>query len=258
MLLNFKLVGIYVCLVSLIMVGLACGQKRQFASVSPSLEIEVINPGVDSMNNPAIEIKDGIVDIPPVLLVHRYYYSGDRSFQGPLLPGGPSILVVNHPKTGERVYVPAQMMPGAPRVTYTKKGITYDYGKNAIMLHFGRGGKPSLKYRSGYTLQQKVGRVLHADKMADHLQKAKTFSKDLCQRGKTTMVGITADIAEGAKVITVPAKNILQSLPLGKKIFSGDLEGYYAQRAAEFRRDKRNKHAERQARLDDASISTNR
>ena len=114
-------------------------EKRPFAPVPPSLEIEVLDPGVDPDGNPAVRLRGGNdgetqVDIPPVILVHRYYYSGDRSFQGPMLPGGPSILVVNHPRTGERCYIPAQMMPGAPRVTYTKNGIDYDYGEHAITL----------------------------------------------------------------------------------------------------------------------------
>ena len=31
------------------------------------------------------------------------------------LEGGATIVVVNHPKTGERCYIDVQMLPGAPR-----------------------------------------------------------------------------------------------------------------------------------------------
>ena len=70
--------------------------EKPFAPVQPALEIEVLDPGVDPNGNPAVRLRDDgfgqmNVDIPPVVLVHRYYYSGDRSFQGPMLPGGPSM-----------------------------------------------------------------------------------------------------------------------------------------------------------------------
>ncbi len=234
------------------------GQHRPFAPVPPSLEIEVLDPGVDSMGNPAVIVGDGTVDIPPVLLVHRYYYSGDRSFQGPMLPGGPSILVFNHPKTGERLYVQAQMMPGAPRVIYTKKGITYQYAKHATMLRFGFGGKPIIKYRSGLSWRQKAGKVLHAEKIAERIQKAQEKSSKLGERCKTNAVGITADVVEGVQTVTLPVTNILQSLPFGKQLFGGDMETYLAERAATFRRDKANKHAQKRAKLDELSLPTNR
>ena len=100
-------------------------------AVPPGLEIEVLDPNVDPRGNPAVVTRpavaltstgpDGrvIVDIPPTVLVHRYYYTGDRTSQARLLPGGPCIVVVSHPKTGERLYIPVQFPPGAPRVTLT-------------------------------------------------------------------------------------------------------------------------------------------
>src|SRR5262249_52991165 len=91
-----------------------------------------------------------IVDIPEVVLVHRYYYTGDRTFQGPFLPGGPSIVVLNHPKTAERLYIPVQMLPGAPRVTYRHHCVEYDYGGRRITISFGLFGcKPTVCYSHG-------------------------------------------------------------------------------------------------------------
>ncbi|NQU24299.1 MAG: hypothetical protein HQ567_23705 [Candidatus Nealsonbacteria bacterium] len=121
--------------------------------VPPTLEIAVLDPNVDPQGNPAIVVRnDGrggaIVDIPPVVLVHRYYYTGDRSFQGPMLPGGPSIVVVNDPRTGERCYIPVQMLPGAPVVRYTGRKIEYDYGRNGITVSFGMWGTPKVTYRN--------------------------------------------------------------------------------------------------------------
>jgi hypothetical protein len=102
-----------------------------------------------------------IVDIPPTVLVHRYYYTGDRSFQFKMLPGGPCIVVANHPKTGERLYIPVQFPPGAPRVHYRCDSIEYDYGTHAVsicfcgLLHCG----PKVTYRQGTPITRQVENV---------------------------------------------------------------------------------------------------
>src|SRR5205814_3237000 len=112
------------------------------------MEIEVLDPNVDPRGNPAVVTRptvvmtpagpDGrvMVDIPPTVLVHRYYYTGDRTFQAQLLPGGPCIVVASHPKTGERLYIPVTFPPGAPRVTYATDSIDYDYGSQAVKVSF--------------------------------------------------------------------------------------------------------------------------
>lgn len=118
------------------------GDRRPSAPVPPTLEIEVLDPGVDPVGNPAVIVRpfsDGVakVEVPPTVLVHRYYYTGNRSFQGPLLTGGPCIVVANHPKSGERAYVSVQMPPGAPRVSYDADAIEYDFGPQSVTVKFG-------------------------------------------------------------------------------------------------------------------------
>src|SRR5258707_834397 len=73
-------------------------RPHQPVAVPPGLEIEVLDPNVDPRGNPAVVTRPGpmgaiLVDIPPTVLVHRYYYTGDRSFQARLLPGGPCVVV---------------------------------------------------------------------------------------------------------------------------------------------------------------------
>ena len=80
----------------------------------------------------------------------------------------------------------------------------------------------------------------------------------MAERGKTVVVGATADIVTGAKDAFVPIENLMQSLPFGKMAFSGDLETHFAESAATFKRDVANKRAERQAKLDDLTLPTNR
>jgi hypothetical protein len=133
------------------------------APVPPTQEIEVLDPNVDPMGRPTVQVKpvvgtDGLgrIDIPPVVLVHRFYYTGDRSFQGPMLPGGPSIIVVSHPGDGERLYIEVQMLPGAPRVFYTRHSIEYNYGVQSMILSFGAHGRPKISYRQGVSAATKV------------------------------------------------------------------------------------------------------
>src|SRR5207302_10265435 len=140
---------------------------HQPTPVPATMEIEVLDPNVDARGNPAVLTRPGpaggvLVDIPPTVLVHRYYYTGDRTFQARLLPGGPCIVVASHPRTGERLYIPVQLPPGAPRVTYTAGSIEYDYGTQAVtisfccLLHAG----PKVTYRQGVPFTQKVENVV--------------------------------------------------------------------------------------------------
>ena len=106
--------------------------RHPVAKPGNALKVEVADLGPSPVELGRDEAGNVIVDIPPVILVHRYYFTGERSFQAQLLPGGPSIVVVNHPKTGERTYIDVQMPPGAPRVTYTDHSIEYDYGETGV------------------------------------------------------------------------------------------------------------------------------
>lgn len=119
--------------------------------VPPSQEIEVLDPAQGATHVPPVVLTGGEggtqqVDVPPAVLVHRYFPSGDRTFQAQFLPGGPCIVSVNHPKTLERTYVMVTMPPGAPRVAYTGKSITYDFGPQSVTLSFGLLGKPTVTY----------------------------------------------------------------------------------------------------------------
>jgi len=128
----------------------------QATPVPPTQELELLDPNVDPLGRPTVKVSpivgpDGVahIDIPPCVLVHKYYYTGDRSFQGPMLPGGPTIVVFNHPADGERIYLEIQMPPGAPRVIYTRHSIEYNYGFQSVILSFGAHGRPKIAFRQG-------------------------------------------------------------------------------------------------------------
>lgn len=237
--------------------GQAIGQRRS-TPVPPTLEIEVLDPGVDPLGNPAVRIEqDGdqkIIDIPPVILVHRYYYTGDRTFQAQLLPGGPSIVVANHPKTGERCYIEAQMLPGAPRVTYRAKSIVYDYGENGITIRFGK--CPVVKYRSGRPIHKKVGRLVHAEEVSDGIKKLSAGTANLSKRTGKVAYGLGVVTKETAKQAFTPIANLGQVMPFGKILFSGDLEARLAERSAQHKREAQIRRVEKQRKLDDLTYKT--
>lgn len=76
------------------------------------------------------------VTIPPTVHVHRYYYSGDREFQGPIIGGGPTMVVAQHPKTGKQMYVDVILPAGAPKIVHDRTGITYVFKDKRIFVKF--------------------------------------------------------------------------------------------------------------------------
>lgn len=237
------------------------GRRERVVPVPPTLEIEVLDPNADPLGNPAvITTKDPlgrtVVDIPPTVLVHRYYYTGDRSFQGPMLPGGPSIIVVHHPKSGDQLYVQAQMLPGAPRVSYTSCSIEYDYGPQAIILKFGHHGNPSVVYRQGTPAieQWRLAREARRDRRDRWVQRTglpQAYNR--IREGASNAVGASADglNAVGRAAVT-PVTQIIQSTPLGA-IFTPD-----PARQAERERDTMIRRAAADADKLSADIPTNR
>ncbi len=236
--------------------------NRPPRNVPPTDEIELLDPNADPLGRPAVELRHGAhgleVDIPPAVLVHKYYYTGDRSFQAQMLPGGPSIIVVNHPKTGERCYIEAQLLPGAPRVTYTSSCIEYDYGENGITVHFGLFGQPTIKYRSGLTWSTRMGNLVHADQWVEGTQKVVAGCKAVASASKTSLKVATINGAEVAKTAALPVQNILRMMPLGAAVFDPDRRVKWEEKIAEHQRQHEIEHAAQIAERDALTIRTNR
>ncbi|MCA9060721.1 MAG: hypothetical protein KDA85_19550 [Planctomycetaceae bacterium] len=119
----------------------ASASERQ-VKVPPSDELLIIDPKMDPQRRPTPEfVEDEFgnqrIEIPPTVIVHRYYYTGNREFQGPMLPGGPTVIVINSPHSGEQISLNVNLLPGAPRVIYRRNSIRYDYGDRYIDVDFG-------------------------------------------------------------------------------------------------------------------------
>jgi hypothetical protein len=202
---NSLIIGFALC------TGLGCVSTRTgpfrpaSAPVPPTQEIEVLDPGQSSTGVPAVQTVAGTdgtqrVEIPPVVLVHRYYPSGDRSFQAALLPGGPCIIATNHPKTMERTYVNVTLPPGAPRVIYSGKSIVYDYGPQSVTIHFGPCGA-TVCYSQGIQLVEtahgaceKVSDRVHdlsqRAGIGQGLKRAKEGVNGLAEKGADAIAGL--------------------------------------------------------------------
>ncbi len=231
------------------------------ANVPPTLEIEVLDPNADPLGRPAVElIRDEsgnmTVDIPPVVLVHRYYFTGERSFQAQFLPGGPTIVVANHPKTGERTYIDVQMPPGAPRVNYTDHAIEYDFGSTSVTVHFGMLGSPSVKYRSGPSLNSRANSFLHIDAIKEHVQTSQGHLKQSTARTKTMTYGAVATASDATGRMLLPVRNMAESLPFGKILFDPTRGEKLVQTADEHQREHALKRFEKQRTYDEMTRRT--
>ena len=113
--------------------GLFCfGSSTLVTAAEPRVggldELVIYDPGNHDRGLPAIEFAEspeGIqIEISPATHVHRFYYNGDKEYQGPLLQGGPTVVVANHPRTGKRLYIDVNLPSGAPVIVYDEDSIS--------------------------------------------------------------------------------------------------------------------------------------
>ena len=236
--------------------SLQAGRSGELRSrVSPVLEIEVVDPGRDARGNPAVVIREENgetkVEIPPSLIVHRYYYTGDRSFRGPELPGGPSIVVAQNPVTGKQCYLELQMLPGSPVVHYTSKKIEYDFGDRAVIVTFPKKGDPTVGYRNGRPISETAAKWLGVPIM----KKAWNGTKNaVCKIGDSalTVAKATGQAAGGVtRPFTLPMQHLARAFPGHSALTDPNLKAKITEQSAENRRAVQVRRASAEARLND-------
>lgn len=204
---------------------------RQAAPVPPTQELEILDPRVDPEGLPAVllqptaDLAGQEIQIPPSVIVHRYYYTGDRDFQGPLLKGGPSIVVFNHPKTGEQMYVHAQLPPGAPRVRYDSRSIEYDYGPQSVKIAFCLfHHQPKVIYSQGYSGFEKLGKTASATGKVAGTLVSRTYIPDAINMAASTTARVTVNTidvtSEAVRAAATPVVKLVEFVPLVKPIQS--------------------------------------
>jgi len=205
----------------LVFAGASLGQPKA-APVPPMLEIEVLDPNVDPQGLPTVMTRNGFpgemqIEIPQTILVHRYYYTGDRTFQARMLPGGPCIVVVHHPRTGERLYVPVQMAPGAPKVIYTNHAIEYDFGFQTITIRFCLIGRPEVVYSHGQPFGRGFAKHAHASieqtKALIERTGIPNATRKTVQVGKNITGTGVDNLREVGKAVVSPLQQVIQLIP---------------------------------------------
>ena len=168
------------------------------------------------------------IDIPPTVIVHKYYYTGDRSFQARFLPGGPSMVVVNHPKTGERLYIPVNMLPGAPRIIYTHHAIEYDFGNQGVIIEFcWLTGRPHVEYRNHRTLASKVEKAaVHVHETAKNVAARTGFTEarqKACETARNFTHTSLDTIGTVGRGVMIPVRQVIQFVP-GSQMLTSEPE----------------------------------
>jgi hypothetical protein len=206
------------------------------APVPPTQEIEVLDPNLDPTGKPTV-VRTGAtlppdvpfpaplppiappqqLDVPPAILVHKFYYTGNRTFQAQLLPGGPVIVSVNHPRTLERVYVPVTLPPGAPRVTYTGDSICYEFGPQSVTLIFGPCGNPRVRYGQSTNATETVRKKAEAAHTEAQSWVQRTGLPQGIQRfkesAKSTCGAVADRLHDAGKMVVDAVGNAIQFIP---------------------------------------------
>jgi hypothetical protein len=258
---SFRRVVACTCLTLLLLPITGRAFERHPANVPPGDEIEILDPNADPLGRPAVELKQNVngrleVVIPPVVLVHKYYYTGDRSFQAQLLPGGPTIIVCSHPRTGERCYIETNMMPGAPRVTYKGHEIVYDFGEHGMTIDFPAFGSPKVCYRSGLPVYRKVGNLIHADQIKEHAATLKQQAKIVHSKSCACVAEFAIDSHQLVDDALLPVKQIIRYVPMASTWFDPDREQVQAEKIANHKRAKEAERFQKQGVLDQLTVPT--
>lgn len=171
--------------VAFLLAGFFCcaALQSQEPKVPGLLELVVYKPGVHDRGLPQAIFKDyqnqqradgevvQEIEIPPTVHVHRYYYSGDKEYQGPIVNGGPTLVVAKHPETGRQMYVDVVLPTGAPTIAYSKNTITYVYAAQRVSIKFRKfpfdPNRAVVEFHSGRGVKRRVN-----EHLASHKQKA--------------------------------------------------------------------------------------
>lgn len=197
--------------------------------VAPVDEITVIDPRTSPDGKPHPIVTGGPghqqVDIPPTVIVHNYYYTGDRDFRGPSFMGGPAIIVVTHPHTAEQMYLDVNMLAGSPRVIYRRNYIEYDFGHQKIQLRFTHPlhvfhrHEPSVKYSRGNPRRLKPTTVPVKRVGAWIERTGVPHAVSHVAHGAASVAHATADgIHTAGRIVSTPLIRIGQATPLGALI----------------------------------------
>ncbi|MFC1759870.1 hypothetical protein ACFL2H_14075 [Planctomycetota bacterium] len=216
-------------LVTLLRISSGFAQEPLTAGLN---QLEVIRPGTHERALPEVELNDTpggdrmVVDIPRTLHVHRFYYDGDREYQGPIVQGGPITVVANHPRTGEQLYVDINLPNGAPIIAYDKSAITYVYTDRRVSIKFSRFKKIGARvvYKSGQgaarvrdakvtALKDRIHESHQSSQLAQAVHGGLQGAKNMVHGTKDAIDGLAGGLLERGQQLTsiIPGAAALRS-----------------------------------------------
>ncbi len=174
-------------------------------------------PGIDLLMDPECGWQ---ADVQPTLHVHRYFYNGDKEFQGPLLQGGPTVVSACHPRTGKRLYAQVNLPSGAPLIAYDEDSITYVYRDRRVVLTFR--GKPgceevvmTYKHGQGFcrTKQEQAATLSKQHQQFSERFPLKRSVHDAAKSVHTTVKGAAGTATTAASATVTRVKDGFSALP---------------------------------------------
>lgn len=196
-------------------------------------ELVVYAPGTHERGLPSVELQateaGTFVDVPPTVHVHRYYFDGSKEYQGPILQGGPTVVVANHPRSGRKMYIEVNLPAGAPVIAYSPHCITYAYKERRVVIEFSCTSAGDDHATVRMLPGKGVLRVLRDHARRKDAQNARQgtpkgkLGQAVCDAGKSAAKSVTgaagivtqtagSAIDTGRKVVeALPPVNILQS-----------------------------------------------
>ena len=216
--------------------------QAQEPRVPGLLELVVYRPGIHDRGLPKAiledikrhktgDVEDGAeaeeeivgqeIIIPPTVHVHRYYYSGDKEYQGPIVNGGPTLVVAKHPETGQQMYVEVVLPTGAPLIAYNKNSITYVYTAQRVSVNFKHSrrnpNRAIVEYHGGRGVKRRVHEHLsnHLQKTRQHLQPSPTVEsiKSACSKSHSALKDGAATTRNAVKTVCGGLKSVVSVFP---------------------------------------------
>lgn len=175
-------------------------------------------PGVDLQLDPEFGWQ---ADVQSTLHVHRYFYNGDKEFQGPLMQGGPTVVCACHPRTGKRLYIQVNLPSGAPVIVYDEDQITYVFQNMRVVLSFKmKDGCEAIvmTYKEGrgwcrIKKEHEAVLVKQHQEFSDKIPLKRTV-KEAGKTVKETAVGAAGAVTTGASAVVTRAKDTFSALPV--------------------------------------------
>jgi hypothetical protein len=207
------------------------GSSSLITSAEPRVggldELVIYDPGKHERGLPAIEFaespKGTQIEIQPTTHVHRFYYNGDKEYQGPLMSGGPTLVVASHPRTGKRLYIDVNLPSGAPVIAYCEDKIIYVFQDRRVVLSFSRtcDKRVHVTYLSGRGRHRQHRDNAKASAERHRQSELKNgLSHALQEAGasaKKTVVGTFGVAGKAVGSVVDGAKSTLENLPLIKQ-----------------------------------------